>query len=299
MEMIISDFHSSSVINIDDDDDNIQSQRRNNELKWTNFSWKYPNMDSCNQSYLSRWMYTQHWTDPHITTARIIRITFISSIYVFKNMKSFSKLFFLCSRNATGGAFEMLFPASMCVTCFQRASPGRPRPLAGWLRWQQTQAEPSWAASGWAWHYVLTFLGSAETWQPRNPVLCFCFAGGRGTPCFWNSGHYSWPVWEQRQLPLQRATSSPHHLEHLKVMPSFGDVGEKQVWRNLAVEGNKDIYLCYPCNSIYLFAWKKKNYRNCPLTAKIQFHWNSYKCSSPPQLKKNKIPHHFYVFCNV
>lgn len=40
MEMILSDFHSSSVINIDDDDDNIQSQRRNNELKWTNFSWK-------------------------------------------------------------------------------------------------------------------------------------------------------------------------------------------------------------------------------------------------------------------
>lgn len=51
-------------------------------------------MDSCYQSYLSCWMYTQHWTDPHITTARIIRITFISSIYVFKNMKSFSKLFF-------------------------------------------------------------------------------------------------------------------------------------------------------------------------------------------------------------
>lgn len=39
MEMLLLDFHSSSVINTDNDD-NIQSQRRNNELKLTNFLWK-------------------------------------------------------------------------------------------------------------------------------------------------------------------------------------------------------------------------------------------------------------------
>lgn len=57
-----------------------------------------------------------------------------------------------------------------------------------------------------------------------------------------------WPLClEQRQLPLQRATCSPHHLEYLKVMPRFSDVRENQVWRNLAEEGNKGIYPCYVC----------------------------------------------------
>lgn len=116
-------------------------------------------------------MNTQHWDDPHITTAES---TFISSSrrsFMFLSIWKAFQSFLLCSRNATGQAFETLFPASMCVTYFQRASPGRPCPLAGWLRCQQTQAKPSWGSSDWDWHCVLALLGSAETWQPEIPCL--------------------------------------------------------------------------------------------------------------------------------
>lgn len=243
-------------------------------------------------------MNTQHWDDPHITTAESSELTFISSSrrsFMFLSIWKAFQSFLLCSRNATGQAFETLFPASMCVTYFQRASPGRPCPLAGWLRCQQTQAKPSWGSSDWDWHCVLALLGSAETWQPEISCFAFALQEGEAFLASESSGHYFWPVWEQQQLALQRATSSPHHLEHLKVMPSFGDVKEKWVWRNLAEEGNKDIYPCYPCNSIYSFAWKKTD-RNCPLSAKMQFHWDSYKCNSPPQLKKKKLHVTFMSF---
>lgn len=194
-----------------------------------------------------------------------IHFQHLKIIYVFKNTKSFPKrFFFLRSGNATGQAFERLFPASMCVTCFQKASPGTPRPLAGWLRWQQTQAEPSWAIHTET-HIVSSHFGAQQKVDSPE-ILCFASALQEGGALLASeilatiSGQFG-----STQLPLQRGTSSPHHPEYPKVMPGFGDVRGKQVWRNLAEEGNKDIYPCYPCNSIYLFAWKKKTLQKLPL----------------------------------
>lgn len=215
--------------------------------------------------------------------SRTIRITFISSIQksllFLRTWKAFQSLF--CAQG-----FAMLFLASMCGTCFEGTSPGRPWPLAGWLRCQQTQAEPSWAGSGWHWHCVLIFLGSAKTWQPRNPVLHFPSAGGRGISCFWEF----WPLF----LASLGATTAASAQSHVQPSSSWTSEGNAKLWWREGEVGVKEFsrrrkqgYLSMLPLQFNLLICLKKNLQKCPLSAKIQFYWDSYKCNSPPQLKKN------------
>lgn len=146
--------------------------------------------------------------DPHISTARTIRITFISSIqrpFLFlRTWKAFQS-FFLCPRNTSAQAFEMLLPASMCVTCFQRASPGRPCRLA------EVAADTGRAFLGWfrlsltLWPHIPGVSRNLTAQKPRALLL----------PCR-REGHSLllkfWPLCLAR-LGAKTAASAESHIQ--------------------------------------------------------------------------------------